>query len=66
MISDSTAKSAARFLFALPLLTQDERRTLLSALLEVAHAEGAQHIVHSMAAVGEAASALDKARRTTA
>ena len=63
-ISATTAASAGRFIAALPTLDDVGRVELLRLILEVAYAEGAQHMVQSMAANMEAARALDKAKAT--
>lgn len=62
-ISTSTAASAGRFLDQIPLLTISERAQILLALLEVAYAEGAQHIAHTIEANIQAAKAVQKAKQ---
>lgn len=61
-ISSSTAASAGRFIAQMPMLNTIERTQILLALLEVAYAEGAQHIAHTIEANIQAAKAVQKAR----
>lgn len=61
-ISTSTAASAGRFIAQIPLLNTIERTQILMALLELAYAEGAQHIAHTIEANVQAAKAVEKAR----
>lgn len=61
-ISTTTAAAAGRFVAICASLSDSERTQLLLALLELAFAEGAQHIAQTISADVQATIAVQKAR----
>ena len=61
-MTEQLERAAARIAENAPYLTEEARLALITALVQLAFAEGAAHTVNMMHAVPAAAAAIHKAR----